>query len=303
MAKGIRDYTAQRFEELLPELEEMGPTGFRRQVMEDVMEEFDISVASAATAYNYVLKMMREKDPDAVSGLGRNPDDSRGKVLRPDRDSRLRGNEDLRPTDPDRERNREGGRRGGLGGHGSTEGRGRVRDPERDARLRGNEDLRPTEPDRERNREVGRRGGSARTPATANRGQVRDPEHDARLRGNEDLRPNDPDREGNREGGRRGGSSGQGEPRVTNGLRDRDRDRGRDDRSGPGERINRAGGGRTRVQEPVPEEEESTDLVTVVTARDGEMIGKLSLRYAKKLVQLSSARGQTRLVIKENNGN
>lgn len=43
----------------------------------------------------------------------RAPDDPRGKVLDPEHDGRLRGNEDERPNDPDRSRQREGGRRGG----------------------------------------------------------------------------------------------------------------------------------------------------------------------------------------------
>src|SRR4051812_48219994 len=71
MTKGIREYTSQRFNKLLPRAKEMGPTGFRRRVMEDVMKQFDITVASAATAYNYVLKTKREEDPDSVEGIGR----------------------------------------------------------------------------------------------------------------------------------------------------------------------------------------------------------------------------------------
>lgn len=44
----------------------------------------------------------------------RDPNDTRGKVLDPEHDGRLRGNERYRPNDPDRERNREGGHRGGT---------------------------------------------------------------------------------------------------------------------------------------------------------------------------------------------
>ena len=71
MTKGIREFTSSRFMKLLPRARDMGPRGFRRRVMDDVIKQFDISVASAATAYNYVLKTMREQDPKAVDGIGR----------------------------------------------------------------------------------------------------------------------------------------------------------------------------------------------------------------------------------------
>ena len=50
--------------------------------------------------------------PDKRTGP-RAEDDTRGKVLDPEHDGRLRGNERYRPNDPDREGNRRGGRRGG----------------------------------------------------------------------------------------------------------------------------------------------------------------------------------------------
>lgn len=136
MTKGIRDFAYQRFRALLPQVDELGATGFRRAVMEDIQNEFDVKVASAATAYNHVLKLMREEAPAQVEGIGRGPDDRRGKVIDPQHDSRLKGNEVLRPTDPDRAKQAAGGRKGGRGGRGSTEGRGRVQNPERDARLK-----------------------------------------------------------------------------------------------------------------------------------------------------------------------
>lgn len=71
MTKGIREFASNRFEKLLPKVKELGPTGFRRRVMDDVMKQFDITVASAATAYNHVLKTKRDEDPDSVEGIGR----------------------------------------------------------------------------------------------------------------------------------------------------------------------------------------------------------------------------------------
>lgn len=50
--------------------------------------------------------------PDKRTGP-RAEDDTRGKVLDPEHDGRLKGNEQFRPNDPDREGNRAGGRRGG----------------------------------------------------------------------------------------------------------------------------------------------------------------------------------------------
>lgn len=71
MTKGIRQYVETRFTKLLPKLQEMGGTGFRQKVIQDAINQFDISVASAAAAYNFVINKMREENPKAVAGLGR----------------------------------------------------------------------------------------------------------------------------------------------------------------------------------------------------------------------------------------
>jgi hypothetical protein len=71
MTKGIREFAIARFNKLLPKVGDLGPTGFRRRVMDDIMKQFDVSVASAATAYNYVLQKQRSEDPDSVEGIGR----------------------------------------------------------------------------------------------------------------------------------------------------------------------------------------------------------------------------------------
>jgi hypothetical protein len=77
MTKGIREYTNARFAENLPKLTELGATGFRKAVMDAVIAQFTISVASAATHYNHALKEQRKTDPKSVEGVGR-PEDKKG---------------------------------------------------------------------------------------------------------------------------------------------------------------------------------------------------------------------------------
>lgn len=75
--KGIREYTNARFVELLPQLPELGNAGFRKAVMQGAITAFGISVASAATHYNFALKTQRATSPKSVAGLGR-PEDKKG---------------------------------------------------------------------------------------------------------------------------------------------------------------------------------------------------------------------------------
>lgn len=77
MTTGIRAYTLSRFAKYLPQLAELGNTGFRAKVMNGAVTKFDISVASAATHYNHALKTQRAADPASVAGLGR-PEDKKG---------------------------------------------------------------------------------------------------------------------------------------------------------------------------------------------------------------------------------
>lgn len=77
MTTGIRNYVNSRFAECLPQLAELGNTAFRAKVMEGAVTNFSISVASAATHYNYSLKMQRAAEPKSVEGLGR-PADKKG---------------------------------------------------------------------------------------------------------------------------------------------------------------------------------------------------------------------------------
>jgi hypothetical protein len=77
MTRGIRSYTNAKFLKTLPQLAELGNAGFRAKVMQAVVKKFEISVASAATHYNYALKTVRAESPELVDGLGR-PEDKKG---------------------------------------------------------------------------------------------------------------------------------------------------------------------------------------------------------------------------------
>jgi hypothetical protein len=50
---------------------------FRKNVMCDAMEEFGITLASAATHYNHAFKLLKELNAELVDGLGR-PEDKKG---------------------------------------------------------------------------------------------------------------------------------------------------------------------------------------------------------------------------------
>lgn len=79
MDKGIRPYCNAKFVELnnLRNRGELTNTAFRKSVMADVMENFGITLASAATHYNFAFKTAKELNSELVSGLGR-ADDKKG---------------------------------------------------------------------------------------------------------------------------------------------------------------------------------------------------------------------------------
>jgi len=77
MTKGIRSFVNAKFADTLPQLAELGGAGFRRLVMDAAVQQFGITVASAATHYNHALKTVKSLDPEMVAGLGR-PDDKKG---------------------------------------------------------------------------------------------------------------------------------------------------------------------------------------------------------------------------------
>lgn len=79
MTKGIRAFTNDTFNATLPQLADLGPAGFRREVMALVVVTCDISIASAATHYNHSLKVAKATNPEAVASLGRSEDKKGGR--------------------------------------------------------------------------------------------------------------------------------------------------------------------------------------------------------------------------------
>lgn len=77
MTRGIREFAVASFAQHLPRLGEVGNTAFRKAVMGDIIQQFNTSVASAATHYNHALKLQRASAPATVAGLGR-PEDKKG---------------------------------------------------------------------------------------------------------------------------------------------------------------------------------------------------------------------------------
>lgn len=81
MDKGIRPYCNAKFVELnnLRNRGELTNTQFRKNVMADVMDQFGITLASAATHYNHAFKTVKELNSELVSGLGRAEDKKGGR--------------------------------------------------------------------------------------------------------------------------------------------------------------------------------------------------------------------------------
>lgn len=83
--KGIRVNVNNKFKELLPQRATIGNKRFRAEVIGYAMEEFGISLASAATAYNNAFIAAREiaKTDEAMAlallGLGRAEDKKGGR--------------------------------------------------------------------------------------------------------------------------------------------------------------------------------------------------------------------------------
>jgi hypothetical protein len=69
---GIRESVTAKFVELLPQLgKELSSRQFRKAVMDYTVAEFGVTVSSAASHYNYALKLKRLENPELVEGLGR----------------------------------------------------------------------------------------------------------------------------------------------------------------------------------------------------------------------------------------
>lgn len=79
MTIGVRAFVNACFANNLPRFRsgELTAKAFRALVMQLAVQEFGVTVASAATHYNHSLKTTRAADPAAVEGLGR-PEDKKG---------------------------------------------------------------------------------------------------------------------------------------------------------------------------------------------------------------------------------
>jgi hypothetical protein len=74
-----RAFTNATFNNMLPQLAELGPTQFRHEVLAQVVMAFDdMTVQAASTHYNHALKMARAAVPELVVGLGRAPEKNNG---------------------------------------------------------------------------------------------------------------------------------------------------------------------------------------------------------------------------------
>jgi len=81
MDKGIRPYANNKFVELnnLRNRGELTNTQFRKNVIADLMDQFSITLASAATHYNHAFKTVKALNAEIVSGLGRAEDKKGGR--------------------------------------------------------------------------------------------------------------------------------------------------------------------------------------------------------------------------------
>jgi len=83
MDKGIRPESNRKFAELLPTRAAIGNTAFRKSVMTHLIEEFSISLASAATHYNHSFQECKKANPTLVEGLGRADGKKGGRKAKP----------------------------------------------------------------------------------------------------------------------------------------------------------------------------------------------------------------------------
>ena len=74
MAKSIRERAVEIFNEKIVARnnnEYGSDTAFRKDVVWTLVEEFDITVGAASSAYNYAKLQLTATNPDLVKGLGR----------------------------------------------------------------------------------------------------------------------------------------------------------------------------------------------------------------------------------------
>lgn len=79
MDKGIRPFALNKFKELNVQRQagELTNTAFRKNVIASLMDNFGITLASAATHYNTAFKEVKKTNPETVTNLGR-PEDKKG---------------------------------------------------------------------------------------------------------------------------------------------------------------------------------------------------------------------------------
>lgn len=78
MDKGIRNGVNIKFAEMLPQLAAIGGRLFRKTVIDWTIDNYGVTIASAATHYNYSLKQAQKTTPALVVGLGRPPEKNNG---------------------------------------------------------------------------------------------------------------------------------------------------------------------------------------------------------------------------------
>lgn len=80
MDKGIRPFARNLFAELNEQRRRnlITNTAFRKTIILKLVEEFGISIASAATHYNEAFKFVKGLNAEIVSGLGRPPEKNNG---------------------------------------------------------------------------------------------------------------------------------------------------------------------------------------------------------------------------------
>jgi hypothetical protein len=75
MDKGIRAGVNFKFNEMLPQLAAIGGKAFRRAILDWTVENYDVTMGSASTHYNF---SKHAADAATIAGLGRAPEKNNG---------------------------------------------------------------------------------------------------------------------------------------------------------------------------------------------------------------------------------
>jgi hypothetical protein len=71
MDKGIRQGVNAKFNEMLPQLKELGGKKFRRTLLDWAVEQYGCTMAASSTHYNHAFQSCKKAAPELVEGLGR----------------------------------------------------------------------------------------------------------------------------------------------------------------------------------------------------------------------------------------